>query len=90
MAAQWISDGTEVPEGAVALKPPPRGRVWRFAGLELARAPRRGRWSCQTTGDPSVRSDGLVMAGTLPAVGVAGARTPFGAILPVLRMVRNG
>jgi hypothetical protein len=88
MSAQWVSDGTDVP--AVALKPPPRGRVWRFAGLELSRAPRQGRWSCQTTGDPSISADGRVMAGTLPAVGVAGARTPFGAFLSVLRLARRG
>jgi hypothetical protein len=48
MAAQWISDGSEVP--AVPLKLPKPRREWRFGRYEIALAPRRGRWSCTASG----------------------------------------
>jgi hypothetical protein len=86
--AQWISDGSEVPEGSVALKPPPARREWRFGRFELAQAPRAGRWSCAVQGEMTPGSDGrLTMTGR--AVGIAGARTPLGALLAVLRMLRQ-
>ena len=87
--ARWISDGSAVPEGSGALKPPPFRRIWHLGRFELARAPGPGRWSCSPAGAPSVRQDGRVMAGALPAVGIAGARTPFGTLFAVLRMLRE-
>jgi hypothetical protein len=87
--ARWISDGSEVPEGSVALKPPPARRAWHLGRFELARTPGPGRWSCSTAGEPGIREDGRVMAGTLPAAGVAGARTPLGAFFALLRLLRE-
>jgi hypothetical protein len=75
MAAQWISDGTEVP--SVPLKPAPAPyREWRIGCLEFRRTRRQGRWACQTTQAAS------------RSCGIAGARTPLGAFLAVWRMLR--
>lgn len=86
--AHWISDGSEVP--CVPLKSAAPRRVWRLGAFEFAQAPRRGRWSCQTAGEPGTADGGRVIAGTFPACGAAGYRTPFGAFLAVLRVLRQG
>lgn len=52
-------------------------REWQVAGLVFRRSRRLGRWSCETT-EPRRRC------------GVAGFRTPFGALAGVLRMLREG
>lgn len=77
MTAYWISDGSEVP--AVPLKPAPAPyREWRLGRFEFRRARSAGRWACQTTQDAP------------RFCGVAGARTPLGAFLGVLRTLRRG
>lgn len=78
MNANWISDGTPVPEdgglpqGTAALLPPPVGREWQIGRFTFARAPRQGRWSCQVSDR-----------------GGCGYRTPFGAYFAVRRMSRK-
>jgi hypothetical protein len=89
ITARWISDGSEVPEGSVALKPAAARRVLHLGRFELAQAPRTGRWSCAVQGEMTPDSEGrLTMTGR--PFGVAGARTPAGALLAVLRMLREG
>ena len=87
--ARWISDGSSIPEGSVALKPPPSRREWHLGRFELAQSPRQGRWSCSVQGEMTPDSEGrLTLTGR--CLGIAGARTPFGALLSVLRMLREG
>lgn len=86
-AACWISDGTPVPP--VPLRPPHPGREWRLGRWRLARAPRLGRWSCSVQGGMTPDGEGrLTLSGR--SCGIAGARTPVGALFAVLRMLREG
>lgn len=88
IGARWISDGSAVPEGSVALKPPPSRREWRLGRFELAQSPRHGRWSCAVQGEMAPDGEGrLTLAGR--SFGIAGARTPVGALFAVLRMLRG-
>lgn len=77
MSAQWIGNGDPVPSVPLKLPAPPY-REWHVAGLTFRRSRRQGRWACETD------SCGLKRCG------IAGARTPFGALFTVLRMLREG
>lgn len=74
MAANWISGGTELPEGSVPLQVASMPyREWRLGRFTFRRARRRGLWTCEVSDR-----------------GAAAYRTPFGAFLAVRRMLRAG
>lgn len=79
MAANWISDGSEIPSSPLLTVTPPY-REWRIGSFEFRRSRRVGRWTCQTASDGSARK----------ACGAAAYRTPLGAFLAVWRILRRG
>ncbi len=79
MDVQCTVDGIPMPgvDGTVTLDPP--YREWHIAGFEIRRSRRVGRWTVQTGAASGRRM-----------CGAAAYRTPLGAFLAVLRMLREG